>query len=132
MKNRSNGSRIFMTELMFAILFFIIIAAVCTQCFAQAFIKSKQAEIKTEAVHLVSNAAEDFYAGKYGLEGFTFYYDQDFNQVSYDGKYQMSGTVTEANDMTNYWTMSISIKNLDTEEEIYAVNVEKIVSASED
>ena len=52
MKNRNNGSRIFMTELMFSILFFIIVSAICVQCFAVSFAKSRQANEMTKAINL--------------------------------------------------------------------------------
>ena len=76
MKNRNNGSRIFMTELMFSILFFIIVSAICVQCFAGSFAKSRQANEMTKAINLASNAAEEYLVSD-NYEDFTEQYDSD-------------------------------------------------------
>ena len=62
MKNRNNGSRIFLTELMFSILFFIIVVAVCIQCFAKGYLLGKNSDVKTHAINAATNAAEEFIA----------------------------------------------------------------------
>ena len=85
MKNRNNGSRIFMTELMFSILFFIIVAAICVQCFATAYAKSRDAKELTNAINIATNAAEDYLAEP-DFVGFTDYYDADWNKTESEGE----------------------------------------------
>ena len=121
MKNRNNGSRIFLTELMFSILFFIIIAAVCVQCFAQSYVMSREAKETSEAVNVASNAAENFLADK-GADSFTYYFDEDWKQVEEDGCYRETGLITEDEQLRS---MNIIVSRVEDETEIYTLNVEK-------
>ena len=121
MKIRNNGSRIFLTELMFSILFFIVIAAVCVQCFAHSVILSHAAEVKTEAVNLATNEAETFLS-EYGEESFTKYYDDGWKETDADGTYKITGIVSSEGSID---TMHITVSYLDTDEEIYSLTVEK-------
>ncbi len=59
MKNRRRGN-VFLLELMIAIFFFAIIAAVCTQLFSEAYTLSRKSGDLTEAVNLSTNYAENF------------------------------------------------------------------------
>ena len=95
MKNRNNGSRIFMTELMFSILFFIIVSAICVQCFATAYAKSKDAKDLTQAVNIATNAAEE-YLGTKDFDCFTDYYDENWNPVDNEGTYKATAVITAA------------------------------------
>lgn len=121
MKNRNNGSRIFLTELMFSILFFIVIAAVCVQCFAQSFIMSKDAEVLTQAVNAATNEAEIFVNNE-SPDSFTNYYDDNWQKSGEDGTYKLTGIVTEENGLIN---LKITVATLDDDTEIYSLNVEK-------
>ena len=123
MKTRNNGSRIFLTELMFAILYFIIIAAICVECFAKSYNMSSQAKEKTNAVSLASNAAELF-LGLDDYENFTTYYDEDWNETTEDEKYKVTGIVTDEGQMKN---MSITVTKLSDDSVIYSLNVEKAI-----
>ncbi len=123
MNRRNNGSRIFMTELMFAIFFFIVIAAVCIQCFAQSYIKSHEANNLTEAVGITSNAAELYLSSNLN-DDFTFYYDADWNRVEDEGKYKLTGIITNAGD-DGVESISLRVSRMDDETEIYSLVVEK-------
>ncbi|MCR4693753.1 MAG: hypothetical protein K5773_00320 [Pseudobutyrivibrio sp.] len=124
MKTRNNGSRIFLTELLFAILFFIMIAAVCVQAFAQSYIKSKEATNLTNAVEVVTNAAELYLSGN--LDGdFTEYYDKDWNQVRSAGEYKFTGIITDAENGVE--SMSLVVCTLEDDAQIYSLVVEKAV-----
>jgi len=131
MKNRNNGSRIFMTELMFAILFFIVIAAVCVQCFAQSYVMSKMAESSTQAVNEASNAAELFVSYASGSD-FTTYYDADWNEVEAadeSNQYRVTGIVISDGKVE---TMDITVSKLANDEIIYALSVDRAVPFLED
>ena len=125
MKQRNNGSRIFMTELMFSIFFFIIIATICLQCFAQSYAKSKDAKNLTQAVGIVSNAAELYLSSNLN-DDFTNYYDEDWNEIEGEGVYKLTGIITEADDL-GVESMSLRVSTMDDEEEIYSLVVEKAV-----
>ena len=126
MKNRNNGSRIFLTELMFSIMFFIIVAAICVQCFALSVSQSRDAKELTKAINVATNAAEDYLASKGGT-GFTEYYDGKWNQVSEtasDDGYKATGIITAADGNKKCESMHIVISNMN-DEEIYSLVVEK-------
>ncbi len=123
MKNRNNGSRIFLTELMFAILFFIIVSAICVQCFATAFAKSVDAKELTHAVNIATNLAEEYLASD-DFDGRTEYYDKDFNQVSSISEYSATAIVIEPEKKTDCEKLHIVVTN-SKDEEIYSLMVEK-------
>ncbi len=124
MKNRNNGSRIFMTELMFSIFFFIIVSAICVQCFAGSFAKSKEAKEITQAVNLASNAAEAYLTND-NYEGFTDYYDSNWNPSSDEnGAYKVTSLVIEPDGNKQCQTMHVVISTIE-DEEIYSLEVEK-------
>ncbi|MCR5416888.1 MAG: hypothetical protein K6E79_08835 [Pseudobutyrivibrio sp.] len=125
MRNRGNGSRLFLTELMFAILFFIVISAVCVQCFAASFVRSKEANQMTEAVGVTTNAAE-LYLSDVQDTDFTIYYDEDWKEVSEEGKYKLTGIITAADD-TGLESMSLRVSTMEDEKEIYSLVVEKAI-----
>ena len=124
MKNRNNGSRIFMTELMFAILFFIIVSAICVQCFAGSYAKSSQAKELTNAINLASNAAEDYLAMD-DYEGFTDYYDSSWNYTDDENAfYKVTSLVTEPESKGQCQSMHVIVSTM-SDEEIYSLVVEK-------
>lgn len=123
MKNRNNGSRIFMTELMFSIMFFIIVSAICVQCFATAYAKSKDAKELTQAVNIATNAAEE-YLGTDGFSNFTDYYDDDWNKVENKGSYKATGVITESEKAGDCQKMHVVVATIE-DEEIYSLTVEK-------
>ena len=126
-KIRNNGSRIFMTELMFAIFFFIVIAAVCVQCFAASYVKSQKASELTEAVNLASNAAEDFMSGSLSDKtGFTDYYDADWQLCQdQDSSYRVTGIIVGNDETAKVTTLSITVAKMEDDSEIYSLNVER-------
>lgn len=124
MKNRNNGSRIFMTELMFAIFFFIIVSAICVQCFAGSFAKSSQAKEVTQAVNLASNAAEEYLCND-DYTGFTDYYDDNWNLVDdTNATYKVTSLVIEPESEGMCQTMHVVVSTI-SDEEIYSLAVEK-------
>lgn len=128
MKIRNNGSRIFLTELMFSILFFIIIASICVQCFAQGYVMSKQADQLTQAVNLASNTCEMFLATDDFPDETKVYYDEDWAQVndSDNASYMVDSVVTEKVGSTSYLQeLSVYVISVEDDEEIYSLSVEK-------
>ncbi|SHI68795.1 hypothetical protein [Pseudobutyrivibrio xylanivorans] len=123
MRTRNNGSRIFMTELMFSILFFIIVSAICIQCFATAYAKSRDASEITGAVNAATNAAER-YLVEPDFEGFTEYYDENWQIVSNEGAYKTTAIITDAEDKKSCQSLHIVVATND-DREIYSLVVEK-------
>ena len=124
MKNRNNGSRIFMTELMFSIFFFIVISAVCVQCFAGSYAKSNEAKEITNAVNLASNAAEE-YLSNANYNGFTDYYDKNWNEtIDEDAAYKVTSLVIEPESEGSCQSMHVVVSTI-SDEEIYSLVVEK-------
>lgn len=78
----ARSSRLFLTELVFSIFFFIIIVTVCVELFAKAHGMSQEAGVLTDAVERVSNCAEEFVAAGAANGGAAqVFYDQDWNEV---------------------------------------------------
>ena len=125
MRPRNNGSRIFMTELMFSILFFIVSAAICVQCFATAVSKSRDAKELTGAINVASNAAEEYLASE-TTEGFTEYYNDNWEEVAdnSEGKFKATAIVTEPEKKGECQTFHVVVSNM-KDEEIYSLVVEK-------
>ncbi len=119
---RNNGARIFLTELMFSILFFIIVAAVCVQCFATSVTMSRQARETTEAVNIASNQAELFIGGAYDSD-FSIYYDSDWKEVEEaEATYKATGSMSESGDLE---VMDITVASAEDDLTIYTLKVEK-------
>ncbi len=123
MKNRNNGSRIFLTELMFSILFFIVVSAICLQCFAGSFAKSKEAEEMTQAVNLATNEAEE-YLSQDDYTGSTVYYDKDFNPVKDSGEYKVTSIIVAPEEAGKCQSLHVVVSTME-DEEIYSLMVEK-------
>jgi hypothetical protein len=124
MSSRNNGSRIFLTELLFSIFFFIVISAVCLQCFAGSYVKSKQAKEMTAAVNLASNAAEEYLA-IYNYKGDTIYYDENWHEVDdKNAAYKMTSIVIEPEKKGQCQQMHVVVSTM-LDEEIYSLEVEK-------
>lgn len=126
MKNRNNGSRIFLTELMFSISFFIIVAAICVQAFAGSYAKSNEANILTQAVNVASNAAEE-YLSQDDFESFTEYYDDKWEEVDGEsGSFKVTGIITDPEKKGSCQSMHVVVSTIE-DEEIYSLVVEKAV-----
>lgn len=126
MRNNRTGSRIFMTELMFSILYFIIIAAVCVQCFAGSYAMSRDAKEITNAVNIAGNAAEEFLVDD-SFDNFTEYYDSDWKKTDdANSVYKTTGIVSS--DYGNYSLMvslSVTVTKMVDDSEVYSLNVKK-------
>ncbi|MCF0130976.1 MAG: hypothetical protein HUJ71_04575 [Pseudobutyrivibrio sp.] len=118
---KNNGSRLFLTELMFSIFFFTVIAAVCVQLFAYSYDMSKSARQSTDVVNAASNAAE-YFLGSNDAGDFTTYYDKEWQECSDYGTYKVTGIVSEENHLE---TMSITVSRMDDESVMYAISVKK-------
>ena len=126
MRTRNNGSRIFMTELMFAIFYFIIIAAICVQAFAKGYLMSREASELTNAVNLAGNACESFYADP-DFENFSAFYDENWEETEPDQSvYKVTGIVSSGPSNYSYEsTMSLTVTKTEDDSVIYSLNVEK-------
>ena len=126
MKSRNNGSRIFMTELMFSILFFIIVSAVCIQCFAGSYRTSKEAKELTEAVNLATNTAEQYLAAD-TFTNFTDYYNDNWEKTdAAEGQYKLTAMVEEAASAKECQVMHVTVATMD-DEELYSLEVKKAI-----
>ncbi len=93
---RRSKTSLFLIEMIIAVLFFSICAAICVQIFAKAYTTSRDTQTLNSAVTLCTSAAELFYGyngdlskiqntvdpkrmSTYKNGVLTFYYDQDFN-----------------------------------------------------
>lgn len=72
-------SSLFLLECMIAILFFIIVAAVCIQLFAKSYTISRKSEDLTMAVQLTSSYVEEFRGGRDFPEELCVYYDASWS-----------------------------------------------------
>ncbi len=121
MNKRSSSSRLFLTEMMFAILFFVVIVGVCTQVFAQSYIMSKQANEKAGAVNVATNAAE-YFLGDDTVASHTEYYDSSWMPAGSNGEYKLVSTVVIADTIKQ--NDIVVIKNAD-ESVVYELTVKK-------
>ena len=124
MSSRNNGSRIFMTELMFSILFFIIVSAICVQCFAGSFKKSRQAKEITQAVNLATNHAEAFLSEN-GYEDSTEYYDKNWHATDDAmAAFKVTSIVVEPEEKGKCQSVHVVVSTME-DQEIYSLVVEK-------
>ena len=72
-------SSLFLLECMIAILFFIIVAAVCIQLFAKSYTISRNSEDLTMAVQLTSSYVAEFRGGRDFPEELCVYYDASWS-----------------------------------------------------
>lgn len=140
MKRRQvKRSGIFLLELMIVILFFCVTSAVCVRLFVKSHMISQNTRNLNMAVNQVSEVAEVFRLGA-DMESFMEHEFQNyekgtgdsFYQIYYDenwepaGKEQASFCLTVEileKDSESYG--SFSIKNRNTNQEIYAVSLRK-------
>ena len=121
LEKKSNGSRLFLTELLFSILFFIIIVAVCTQLLAKAHVLSLQSSELTGAVNACENVAERFLSGADVSKPFRL--DEKFHECE-DGKYEMS---CELSDEISYMKVHIILKDLEKDYVVYDIYTSRVV-----
>ena len=115
-----------MTELMFSILFFIIVSAICVQAFAGSYGKSREATELTQAVNLATNTAEQ-YLTQDDFEGFTDYYDKAWNTADDEtGVYKVTAIVIEPETDNGCQSMHVVVSTIE-DEEIYSLKVEKAI-----
>jgi hypothetical protein len=115
-----------MTELMFSILFFILVSTICVQCFATAFSQSRAAKELTGAINVATNAAEVYLTTDEKTD-FTQYYDGDWQLLddgTKDSKYKATGIIVEPETKGECQSMHVVVSTMN-DEEIYSLVVEK-------
>ena len=124
MSSRNNGSRIFMTELMFSILFFIVVSAICVQSFAGSFRKSREAKEITQAVNLATNQAESFLSAN-SYKDSTEYYDKNWHATDDEkASFKVTSIVVEPEESGKCQSVHVVVSTME-DEEIYSLVVEK-------
>ena len=78
---KKRHSSLFLIELMIALLFFSLAAAICIQFFIQAHLLSQRAENLNEAVLIANSLAEEFRATNGDMVETQFFYDQNWGSV---------------------------------------------------
>lgn len=138
-RKQAKRSSIFLLELMIAILFFCLASAVCIRLFVKSHTISLETQNLNMALNQVSSVAEVFRSGtdmKEFLERefpdyeeksenllFLVYYNEDWEPCGEkEASFCLSIEFLESGTET---TGRFSMKNIDTDAEIYAVSLEK-------
>ena len=96
MKQQSKRSSLFLLELILAIGFFCIAAAVCVQIFVKSYTIEQESIALNHSVHLATSAAETFRCSD--LESYEEYYDKEWNLCDESSAYYiLSASVEHAN-----------------------------------
>lgn len=127
MKNNSTSKTgLFLMELMMAILFFCLAAAVCVQMFIKGHILSDRSVSLNHAVVYCESMTETFYSCdgnlqemKDFLEGTTTIEDHIINWIP-DDSFKITGTLSEDDGLLN---LNISCIQNSSDEEIYSLSV---------
>ncbi|MCL2865695.1 MAG: hypothetical protein FWE25_09165 [Lachnospiraceae bacterium] len=91
-KTQKRHSSLFLIELMAALLFFSLAAAICIQLFVHSHLLNQRATNLNEAIIISQNLAETFRATK-GYSGeLTFYYDENW-EPTYIGLSQFTAQI---------------------------------------
>jgi len=92
---------LFLIELMVALLFFALAAALCMQFFVQANQISRQSVNLNQAIFITSSLAEEFRATNGLMPNQTFYFDQDWNETNAEDAVFIStfSVISTANNM---------------------------------
>lgn len=77
----------------------------------------------TQAVNIATNAAEEYLASD-DFESFTVFYDEEWNEISGEGSYKTTATVTAPEADGTCGTMRVVVATAE-DEEIYSLEVEK-------
>ena len=127
MKRRMSGrTGLFLLELIIAIFFFIIAAAVCIQLFVKSHMLGRETEELSEAIKICTNYAEQYSADACGaLEK---YYDASFGECTLaEAVYvlRVLEVVDEEDVQGTLATASISIRKLQEESPLFAISLTK-------
>lgn len=142
MKTKSRTSLVLM-ELIICVLFFSVASAVCVQLFVNAHLISKHtfelncAVAKAQGFAEVMRGTDGSYDSIIEMfpeayieneNGFSVYYDSDFNTIDYNDKfaaeYSASVTLEKVSKIQN---MYINIVRLSDDETIYSLNATKYI-----
>lgn len=132
-------SSLFLIEMLFSLLFFSIIAALCIQVFVQSHTLSKKSENLNEAQNLASSLAEVIIASEgdsssirtyfpeavFSEDQIFLYYDSDWNLTSEENSSYVLFTALQQKDFTLSGTISVSENRKNPKEkenEIYSLS----------
>ncbi|MCR5791238.1 MAG: hypothetical protein K6G83_15250 [Lachnospiraceae bacterium] len=143
MKRKNAGTSLFLMEMIIIVLFFSIACAVCVQAFVNAHLLDKHTMELNHAV-IAAQGFADVMRGsdgtlesllaaypdaviKEGNEGLQVFYDREFHPIGKEGN---TGTASYCSDITltsgdRLHTIRISVRNMEDETEIYALNATK-------
>lgn len=129
-KRMSGRTGLFLLELIISIFFFIIASAVCIQLFVKAHVLDRENRELSEAVKLVTNTSEQYYADACG--SMERYYNQEFEECSQaEAAYILRVLeVEEERDCHGIlYTASVSLRAADMTTPIYAISLTKYKEA---
>lgn len=136
-KRESNGSKLFLLELMIAIFFFMVMAAICVQLFAEAHAMSVRSKELVQSVNAAANVAEyysvwdlreeswqkAFPEGTWQEESWELRYNSAWQPCSEDGRYLLQMELVEAEELR---TAQIRVVEAVTERTIYELDVKRM------
>lgn len=137
-QRESNGAKLFLTELMFSIFFFAVIAAICVQLFSGAHTRSVHSKELVQSVNLASNVAEYYTVWDWEEESWQKVFPEgewqgDVWQASFDeswepceesGEYLLQMEVVNGDE---YREAYIAIMEIETERVIYELAIKRVV-----
>lgn len=138
-RKQAKRSEIFLLELIIVILFFCVTAAICVRLFVKSHIISQDAKNLNMAVNQVTEVAEVFRLGadmqefvsrqfqgyEKGTEDFLYYIYYNENWEPDEKEEAVFCLTVEIQEEGQESYGQFSMKNMNTDQEIYAVSLEK-------
>ena len=109
MQQQSKRSSLFLLELILAIGFFCIAAAICVQIFVKSYNIEQESSALNHAVHLATSAAETF--RKSDVNDYEAYYDKAWNECTKDNAYYTFELDTERGNSLHIAQITIKAHN---------------------
>ena len=109
MKQQSKRSSLFLLELILAIGFFCIAAAVCVQIFVKSYTIEQENIALNHSVHLATSAAETFRCSD--LEPYEEYYDKEWNLCDESDAFYMLSVSVERADSCHIAHITVKANN---------------------
>lgn len=133
----SNGSKLFLTELMIAIFFFAVMVAVCIQLFAEAHTLSIRSKELVQSVNAASNVAEYytmwdgeteswqkmFPEGSWQGDTWQMALDDEWQQTEEAGSYQVQMELSHG---TGVDSAQITVIRDGTDDVLYELTVKRV------
>jgi len=140
----SRRSSLFLLELIFAILFFCLAAAVCVQLFVKSYTLSQDTKELTFAVNEATSVAEilrntsdplvllkaEYSNGEFSEYSYSLYYDKDWiscTQANAAYSIIVENTWDSENNSRHY---ALSVFSSDSDTSIYALNIKKHLAST--